>query len=680
MTFEDWTIEGPLAEGGTATVHAAKGTSGPVVVKVLKRALADDPSWLARFDREQRALREVRHPNVVPILESGRTSDGLPYIVMPRIDKTLRSAIEEGPKPAQAWTIARAIGSALAAAHELGIVHRDVKPDNVMMDDGVPKLADFGLAKDIEGDPIKVTETGAPVGTPAYMAPEQWWGEGVGPRADQYALGIVLFELVAGHTPFASADGYAQMMQAHISESAPPLPHASEAARAFVARLLSKKPGERFGSMNEAIAAGDAAFGIASDRIETKRGAWPFAIAAPIALVIMGYGGLHHPRDWLHIAGSGGWPVPIVFAILGFVFWRRPSVLALALLPDFMGTTLTYTGWMATLGSVADAPIARRLVTYQEGVFESNVGRFAGGILSAGLLLSALPAIRGRARPQEVASLAVRLVALALVATSALAWIDGQSAHAFELASRAERAATIVRWDHVKTWTSIAIAVFVVGTLAHGALRVRRAPRATTLITRPAIVLAACWAALAALDAGFLSRIRETRHALWIQLAPEFELDAKLAPPSMEGLPDPPALPTIAISPDRVSVDAEPVGLAAALETPTGQRVLAADLSHAVAKEKDPRVLVAVDARVPWRTVRSALIVARDLGVREVVFLFQRGPAPVLQPGDPPEAAYVVPKDFGGLAVELEGGASIPAETTFDVAATELRKSRRLAL
>src|SRR5207249_3689164 len=113
-------------------------------------------------------------------------------------------------------------------AHELGIVHRDVKPDNVLMDGSVPKLADFGLAKDIEGDPIKVTATGAPVGTPAYMAPEQWWGQGVGPGVDQYALGILLFELIAGHTPFASAAGYTAMMQAHVSEKAPALPNAAE--------------------------------------------------------------------------------------------------------------------------------------------------------------------------------------------------------------------------------------------------------------------------------------------------------------------------------------------------------------------------------------------------------------------------------------------------------------------
>ena len=683
MKIHDWEIEGVLAEGGTATVHAAKGRSGAVVVKVLKRALADDPSWLARFDREQSALRDVSHPNVVPVLESGRTEDGLPYLVMPRIaGGTLRRAIERGAKPPmEAWRIARAIAKALAVAHERGIVHRDVKPDNVLLDGDVPKLADFGLAKDIEGDPIKVTATGAPVGTPAYMAPEQWWGVGVGPAVDQYALGVTLFELVAGHTPFASANGYAAMMQAHVSEAPPPLPNASEPVRAFVAKLLAKKPGLRFASLEDVIRAGDEAFGIPSEQPTRARGSWPWALAGPIALVLLGYGGMHDPRDWLHIAGVGGWSLVIGFVIVAIVMWRRPHLVPLALIPGVQGTTLTYTGWMATLGGVTKATIAQSLLVYEEGLFEANVGRFAGGILSVGLLFAALAGTGGRARPREIGGLVVRLVATALLATSALTWVDAQSAHAFTAPTRAARAAEIIHWDHAHTWIAITIAVTVVVVLLHGLVRIWRAPRATTLVTRPVIVLAACWAILAALDASFLARMKDTRHALWVQLAPEFELDAKLAPPAMDGLPDPPALPAIAISTERVSVDAEPVGLADALGTPTGQTVLAADLSHAVGRKADARVLVVVDAHVPWRNVRAALVVARAVGVRKVVFLFQRGPAPKLSLGDPPEAAYALPKDFGGLEIEIgEGGITLDPDMPFEAAAVELRSSHRLAL
>jgi tRNA A-37 threonylcarbamoyl transferase component Bud32 len=682
MRIEGWEIERELAEGGTATVHAARGPSGDVVIKVLKRALADDRAWLARFDREQRAFRGVKHANVVPVLDSGRTDDGLPYLVMPRIDRTLRHVIEEGARsPAEAWRIARAIAGALSAAHELGIVHRDVKPDNVLMDGDVPKLADFGLAKDIDGDAVKVTSTGAPVGTPAYMAPEQWWGHGVGPAVDQYALGILLFELVSGHTPFASADGYAAVMQAHVSETPPSLPNASESQRAFVVKLLAKKPEERFASIDAAIRAGDEAFGLPHEHTGPARGHWAWAIASFAVLLVLGYGGLHDPRDWIHIVGWGGWTIAIAFVVIAIALWRKPHLVPLALIPGIQGTVATYTGWMATLGGVTTAATAQRLSVYEEGLFEANMGRFAGGVISAGLLLQALGGLRGRARPHEIGALVIRLVALALASTAALTWVDAQSAHAFTAATRAARAAEIIRWDHAKTWVGIGIAVAVAIAGVHGWVRIRRAPRATTLIGRPILLLAACWACLAALDASFLSRMRETRQALWVQLAPEFELDAQLVPPAMEGLPEPPVAPTIAISNGRVSVDAEPVGLVDALGTPTGARVLAADLSHAIGKQKDARILVAVDRRVPFGQVRDALLVARDLGVRTIVFLFTRGPAPVLAPGDPPEAAYALPKDFGGLEVELApDGATIAADATFETAASSLRVNRRLAL
>ena len=217
--------------------------------------------------------------------------------------------------------------------------------------------------------------------------------------------------------------------------------------------------------------------------------------------------------------------------------------------------------------------------------------------------------------------------------------------------------------------------VAVVATVAAGVRAVRRAPRATTIASRATIVLAAVWAALAVLDGVLVSRVRATRDALWVELAPELELDAKLAPPELAGLPDPPLAPALKITTTRVSVDADPVGLVPALGTPTGQQVLATDLSHALARAPaGSPLLVAVDRDVLWGSVRPALLVAHELGVREVVFLFSRGPAPSLSKDDPPEAAYVLPKDFGGLSVRIApDGARLPSERRFADVVADLR-------
>jgi hypothetical protein len=215
----------------------------------------------------------------------------------------------------------------------------------------------------------------------------------------------------------------------------------------------------------------------------------------------------------------------------------------------------------------------------------------------------------------------------------------------------------------------------VLAVLAHGVRAVRRAPRATVLASRATVMLAAAWAVLAVLDGVLLARVRTVRDALWVELAPELELDAKLAPPVVMGLPDPPLAPALKVTTTRVSVDADPVGLVTALGTPTGQQVLAADLSHVLGRAPaGSPLLVAVDRDVLWGSVRPALAVAHELGVHEVVFLFSRGPAPVLAPGDPPEAAYVLPRDFGGLAVKIgEDGVRIASERRFADVVGDLR-------
>lgn len=272
-------IDYRIGGGGMGTVYAAEEPTikKRVAIKVLRHALADDASTVARFEREARAANDVRHPAIVDVFAFGKLPDGRPYLVMSFLEG--RSLAEEIARrgsipPAEAWAWAREIAEALAAAHEAGIVHRDLKPDNVFLErfggrPPRPRLLDLGLAKvtvdpDDEGpQPMKLTRSGVPMGTPAYMAPEQWWGADVDARADQYAFGVTLFEMLTGHPPFRSQQ-FMELAQQHMNAAPPRLSDAGcavpQAVEALVARALSKSAGDRFPSMAELVAAGDTAF------------------------------------------------------------------------------------------------------------------------------------------------------------------------------------------------------------------------------------------------------------------------------------------------------------------------------------------------------------------------------------------------------------------------------------
>src|SRR6185437_13245921 len=283
-------IERPLGQGGVGAVYAGEEPTikKRVAIKVLRRALADDEGMAARFEREARAVNEVRHPGIIDVFAIGRLDDGRPYLVMSLLEgASLRAEIEERGRlpPAEAWRVARETADALAAAHAAGVVHRDLKPDNVFLERGGPppgaaangsgvevrpprvRVLDFGIAKldlvDPGVDPMKLTATGVPLGTPAYMAPEQWWGAGITARTDQYALGAMLFEMLSGRPPFAG-QAYAELVQSHVHEPPPALASLGvavpEAVEALVARLLAKAPEDRFPSMRAVIEEGDRAF------------------------------------------------------------------------------------------------------------------------------------------------------------------------------------------------------------------------------------------------------------------------------------------------------------------------------------------------------------------------------------------------------------------------------------
>jgi serine/threonine protein kinase len=277
-----WMIESRIGEGGMALVFAAQhnATGERGALKVLRAELAGDKETAARFAREARILRGLEHPGIVPVLDTGRLAGGRPWLVLAELTGCTLRALLDARKtitPAEAWPIARAVLDALAVAHAASVVHRDVKPGNIFLEGAKPsapscaaaqaRLLDFGLAKAderLDEEAVKrVTQTGAPVGTPAYMAPEQWWGKAVDARTDLYGLGATIFELLAG-TPPHRGDTYAELVEHVLHDPVPSIRARNKAVSAavdgFVARLLAREPVDRFANAWIARAAGDEAF------------------------------------------------------------------------------------------------------------------------------------------------------------------------------------------------------------------------------------------------------------------------------------------------------------------------------------------------------------------------------------------------------------------------------------
>ncbi len=238
-------IDSLAGEGGMSNVYAATADDGTrVALKVVKDEFAHDEEFRCRFAREANIARTVRHPNVIPVVDSGE-HEGIPYLTQPFIDGcSLDDKIrQEGPlEPAQVARICVEVAAGLQALSDAGMVHRDVKPSNILLDaDEHAYVTDFGLAKDTNDVPL--TEPGSSMGSLAYMAPEQIRGDEVTPSADIYSLGCVAFECVAGRPPFAGREPMA-VLWAHLQEEAPDPGSTPEFAQALKT-ALAKTPEER---------------------------------------------------------------------------------------------------------------------------------------------------------------------------------------------------------------------------------------------------------------------------------------------------------------------------------------------------------------------------------------------------------------------------------------------------
>jgi len=260
-------IEAEIGAGAQATVYRAHDTDRgrDVALKVLSFDLAHDETLRARFAREARVVSGLGHPAVVPVHDTGEVA-GQPYICMALIDGgTLQGRLEaEGAlAAAEVLPVLRRVAAALDHAHGAGLVHRDVKPGNILIDrDGDAWLSDFGLAR-LATEATRLTRTGMWVGTLEYMAPEQIRAQRVGPPADLYGLAAVAYEALTGRPPFVRGNP-ADLMQAHLADTPRPAsamrPEVA-AADAVLARGLAKEPGDRFGTAAALVHALSGALG-----------------------------------------------------------------------------------------------------------------------------------------------------------------------------------------------------------------------------------------------------------------------------------------------------------------------------------------------------------------------------------------------------------------------------------
>ncbi len=250
-----YTIEKQLGRGGMARVYLARhtGLDRLVAIKVLSKDLDGDKSFSDRFMREARIVASLNHQNIITVHDVG-VHNAFHYIAMEYLPgETLDDKIKKKLDISQILGIIKQIASALDFAHKKGIVHRDVKPDNILFrEDGTAVLTDFGIARSAKSE-TRMTATGTVIGTPHYMSPEQAQGQEIGPWSDLYSLGIVLYEMLSGEVPF-DADSTIAVVFKHITEPVPDLPAPYAQYQPLVNTLLAKEPASRYQTGREVIA------------------------------------------------------------------------------------------------------------------------------------------------------------------------------------------------------------------------------------------------------------------------------------------------------------------------------------------------------------------------------------------------------------------------------------------
>ena len=259
LIADRYELKDPVGKGGMATVYCAYDTQleRTVALKILHEHFGEDEDYVDRFRREARAAAQLSHPGIVTVIDRGE-EDGRQFIVFEFVEgETLKDLVERGgPLPIRgALEIALQVGRALAFAHQQGLIHRDIKPQNVLLNgEGRAKVTDFGIARSL--DAVGHTETGTVLGTSHYIAPEQARGERVDAQTDVYSFGVVLYELLTGEVPY-SGDNFLTVALRHVNEDVPGVlerrPDCPLRLAALVERCLAKDPAERPASMEAVV-------------------------------------------------------------------------------------------------------------------------------------------------------------------------------------------------------------------------------------------------------------------------------------------------------------------------------------------------------------------------------------------------------------------------------------------
>lgn len=345
-SIEHFAIETFLAEGGMADVYLAqdKELQRKVVIKIIKPELAQSNAYLVRFQKEARITAQLSHPNIVSIYSSGQTPEGQPYLVLDYIEGgTLADRISQfnGPMPAmEVLHLMHTVAAALQVAHKAKIIHRDLKPANILLrPDGSPVISDLGIARLIE-DPTLFEASGI-MGTFAYMAPEQFQGQLIDGRSDIYALGIMLYEMLAGQVPFNDTE-LNRIMIAHIRNAPSFLGHIrpdlDASTVSLVHKCLAKKPESRYQTAMELAQAIQQAITNESLRLSTTQvDKSSSSLSQPSPLSITP-----------HSIRIGWGLIAVLFLLLGWLGWKRQNLLTIWSTPTPIATSIMDTSLSPT--------------------------------------------------------------------------------------------------------------------------------------------------------------------------------------------------------------------------------------------------------------------------------------------------------------------------------------------